>query len=734
MLPPKPEWVYLSLALAFGGAFLVLTPPFQVCDEEAHFRHAFAVSEGHCLAVVRGSESGDEQPRSLKTLATLYAPLCLHPEQKTTAATIVGQMSIPLDPGDRVFSSYSSSAICSPLPYLPQALGVFLARCFSSSALICFNAGRLLNWLVATLLTFVAIRITPVGKAGFAALALLPMSLSLNASFSPDALTNAISFLFVAHVLACAAGRDERVSLESLAVAALLGAALGLSKQGYVLLPLCYFLIPVRKLGTVRAYLAGFTLVAGAFLVAAVGWGFVVRHSLAPLDPRLGVDPAKQLRWIGSHPREFCQTLLRTAAFTRVIAEGCVGSLGYANLRLQGWLYVAELVVLVTAFAGDRELAARVTVRQALLAAAVALLVGLSVVFAAYVAWNQVGAGIIDGLQGRYFIPIVPLIGIFVGRTCGPVMRTWRPASGAGTAVVALTVPVLLSFALLRVYDRFFVDSAADAARRHSSRGEVLEHEGHRQQAIEEFEAALRIDPNHLTSRMWLGYLLSETRPLEATEHYRAAVRLDPGSTDALQRLADLLVRRGDFAEAMSCFQEAQRLDPQSADLKRDIENARRAQKDQEAALQSVGQICLAAARTTGSSESRHRGTARAGDYLKPNRGRIVGADGNNPFGPLEFFWRSPPPAGGESLLSGQEGATPAEGRRRAFYACSAQPIRGKRVFVFPLPAGARALADEDVSWFYQVPLADLNEVERVQEGEYRHQHGLRFPLTALPE
>jgi uncharacterized membrane protein len=729
----KPERVYLVLALTFGGAFLVLTPPLEAPDEEGHFRHALAISEGRCFATFHNGVAGDEQPRGVTEFVLTNAPLFEHLEQKTSAAAILDQASIRLDPGDRDFGSFYGSALNSPLPYLPQAIGVFLARRVSSSVLVCYAAGRVANFLAATLVCFLAVRRTPVGKAGFAALALLPMTVSQSASFSPDALTTALSFLLVADALANACGPGERVSAASVAVAAVLGMAVALCKQAYFFLPLCYLFIPVRKLGTGRAYAAGLAVVMGSTLAAAAVWGSVALHGHPALDPSLGIDPANQVRWMAAHPLGCLRTLAEAAKSSRVHFEEYVGWLGYTNLRLQGWLYVAELVLLVTAFVVDSGLPGAVTARQAIVAGAVALLVGLTVVTAVYVAFNKVGSGNIWGIQGRYFAPIGPPVGILVGWAGGRLLRSWRMPAAAGPAVVALAAPVLLSFTLLRVHERYFVDSAADAARRHSFRGETLEREGRREEAVAEFEEGLRVDPNHLKSRVWLGYVWMDTRPLEAMEHYRAALRIDPGCVDALNGLATVFARRGEYDEAIRYFQAALRADPQAAHVTRNLETVVQTQKQEIATLREATRVCEALARTAGAVESRH-GTAGEGGYLKPNRGKMVGPGGVEVFPPPGFVWRVPPPSGADVLLFGPGGAEVSRAYRSPFYACSAQTVLARRIFVFPPPAGAKVLADENVSWFFQVPLAELTDEERTKETEYRRRLGLHFPLTTLPE
>jgi hypothetical protein len=53
---------------------------------------------------------------------------------------------------------------------------------------------------------------------------------------------------------------------------------------------------------------------------------------------------------------------------------------------------------------------------------------------------------------------------------------------------------------------------------------------------------------------------------------------------------------------------------------------------------------------------------------------------------------------------------------------------------VFVFPGKAVLLGDDEVSWFYQRPLAALTDAERAREQAYRQEKGLRFPLAAPPE
>jgi uncharacterized membrane protein len=733
--PWQPEWVFVALALPFGLAFLILTPPFQVPDEEAHLRRAFEISEGRIIASKRGEKTGDDLPRGLDALYQHFKSLKGHLEEKTSASDIRQSADLSFSRGEREFVVFSNSAIHPPLIYLPQAAGLFCARQFSTSVLVCLYVGRAFNLLAAVVLTFLAVRITPVGKWVFTFLALTPMALTLDASLSSDASTNALSFLLVAQVFACAASSEGVLGGRSIAMTALLGAAVGFAKQMYFLLPLCYLMIPVRKLGTRQRYLRGFVVVMGATVLAVAAWGLVVRQIWSPADAKMGMNPEQQFRLMASNPLEFVSVLYRTARAGVPRLEEYVGKLGWAELRLTDWVYLPELILLAAVSVRDFGPRAGLTNRHALVAAGVVLLVSLTIAVVMHLTWDKVGAAAI-ALHGRYFIPIGPLAAVVIGRLGYLIPRAVRRPSPAVPAAAVLAVPLLLTASLRMVYDRYFVDTPKDAADRACVRGRTLLEEGGEanstpellQRARASLEDAIRIDPDHFAAHQLLGLLLVDTHPGEAAEHFRIARRLNPGDSVAAYELGRVHAGRAEFAEAIRYFRDALKLSPGNVNVENDLRAALQKERFLNENLPKIGAEFRNLAGEN-MVEKRHRGTAREGLYLKPGRGPVVATEAQPLVRSFEFLWRIPPPGGDEVRFSG----VPAAGDRRPFYACSKGLILTKRLFIFP-PARCELLADEDVSWFYQLPLTELGASELEKERAFRTSLGLNFPLPKLPE
>jgi hypothetical protein len=58
----SPEWYFLVIALTFGLATMIVTPPFQVPDEFHHFYRAYQVAEGQIIPVQKDSPWEDIYP------------------------------------------------------------------------------------------------------------------------------------------------------------------------------------------------------------------------------------------------------------------------------------------------------------------------------------------------------------------------------------------------------------------------------------------------------------------------------------------------------------------------------------------------------------------------------------------------------------------------------------------------------------------------------------------------
>lgn len=405
----RPDRFFLAASLLGGLAFLIGTPPFQVPDEPAHVYRAYAVSEGRPWAVRTPQGLGERLPASLEELAVgLKGDLPFHPERKIRPETIRQAFRVPLDEERRVFVDYRTSAQFTLVAYIPQAAGIAVARALGAPPLGLLYAARIANLLAATALIFLGLRGLPSFSWLMAMVALTPMAVFLRASASADALGTAVAFLFAGTVARLAWGQGERGGRRDVALLAACSAALCLSKPVYAPLALMALLIPADRFpGGRRA--PALLLLAVATLAA---FGLAMQTAAAvdvPVRLDVPVDRERQIRDALADPLRVAgivaQDYLRLG--DRYMAQ-IVGQLGWLDANLPRpliWGYTA-LLGLLALFDTRRTVA--VAWRQRALLALVSLTVLALVSASQYAAWTPYGADYVEGVQGRYFLPLVP--------------------------------------------------------------------------------------------------------------------------------------------------------------------------------------------------------------------------------------------------------------------------------------------------------------------------------------
>jgi predicted negative regulator of RcsB-dependent stress response len=131
-----------------------------------------------------------------------------------------------------------------------------------------------------------------------------------------------------------------------------------------------------------------------------------------------------------------------------------------------------------------------------------------------------------------------------------------QPVWGRITRVGWITLVVLsIAFNLLANADNY--------AWTHTIHGHELWAADRHQEAVMQYEQALRIDPDYAEAHNDLGYALEQAgRFTDAIEHYEIALRMDPDLAEAHNNLGLVLYQTGKSEEAIEQFQQALRIQP----------------------------------------------------------------------------------------------------------------------------------------------------------------------------
>jgi len=451
---PSPEKVFLFFGIVYGVLILLITPPFQVPDEPNHFYRAYQVAEGRLVATKRHSPplnpdklaerdkaaqemqdllaQGDTEkalehyynlkdaggiggllPLSLATTTKSFHRLRLHQGNKQNVQDIFSLLNLPLQRNNRFFLHFPNSAVYSPVPYLPQALGIATGKICDLSPLLLMYLGRLFNLLVWIILVYFSIKITPLCKWLFCLLALMPMSIFQAASLSADSFTYGISFLVISVFLRNAFEKTGGLTITTIITVFAISLLLSLSKQAYFLIPLLFLLIPAEKIGTQSRFYALFFLLFLINISAIVLWTsiadiyqdiYVLYNAVIP-----GFSSKKQTLYIISHPLEYFSIVFQTFIQNgRLYLDSFVGQLGWSDTGMSEYFRISYIIMLFAAAFSESRNSIIISLKQRSIIFAAFLLSVLLVSTLAFIGWAPAGSKSIT-IQGRYFIPLSPL-------------------------------------------------------------------------------------------------------------------------------------------------------------------------------------------------------------------------------------------------------------------------------------------------------------------------------------
>lgn len=433
-------WLIAATCLAF----VMVTPPFQAPDEPQHFSRSVRLAEGRIFAERSGDKIGGVIPRRFADLSVVAFPREAFGTPTRYRPVDLARAAAPRPGGaDAVFIEFANVANYAPTLYVPQALGVAAGRVAGLSALTCFYLARIVNVLAFLALLWVTVRVLPFGRTVLLAIAALPTVAYQGASVSPDATINGLGWLAVA--LSLAAGHAATPAVRRgwlVAVALPLGLCKGLygplllaGARGRAL-PWC-----VAATAASAAAFVGWTIMAGGdqavYVVESRITGALV--TTAPLSAQLRVILDDPLRYLSV----LCSSMVERSP---VYALQVMGRFGWNTilLPLLGYALAMVMVIAGVLSAPDVPRAIRPRMWWFLLGAGIMLLVETAL----YLTGTPLGADYVQGTQGRYFLPALPVILLAVT----PAIA--RPSTGHILLAAACALNVV---AVAAVIDSFWL-------------------------------------------------------------------------------------------------------------------------------------------------------------------------------------------------------------------------------------------------------------------------------------
>ncbi|MBR0270987.1 MAG: DUF2142 domain-containing protein [Methanobrevibacter sp.] len=393
--------VAFIIILLFGITCVFLTPINDVSDEQEHFVRSEILSTGQLsttyIPIPNTSESGYQTINSIIIFCENAGANVFN--------TDVDDAKIDYTP-NYFNSAFSQNPFYS---YLPQAIGIVLAKLLDLNAIWMLWLGRLFNLLVYAGIISLAIRKSPILKFQLLIVSILPLAIYQAASMSVDGMFSAFAILAFAYFLYFY--KTPKIKWIDLAI--FYGAIIlsGILKSPFLALSLLIFLIPnnhfesklqniVSKLAILPTLGIGIGWSSYATSVLSNSWRgdfFITKH----------VNATEQINYLASNPGFAFERFLNVFSESPVIADRLFyfsnDVRDYSSTLLSA-LYTLSFIAFSIIYPLEEKFEIKTRIKGLL----IGLLIYIGVIAVQYLTWSSVGAtSVINGVFARYFMPLL---------------------------------------------------------------------------------------------------------------------------------------------------------------------------------------------------------------------------------------------------------------------------------------------------------------------------------------
>lgn len=453
-LTPQTFFAYMSVF--FGLLFVFIIPPFHNPDEPAHFFRVYQLSNLKVYTDIASEGPYISVPSSViqsvkDNLEVNGTPVYFHPENKYPFSQITKTLQYRLDEKKQENTFFAGAVTYAPTSYLAQVVAVLIGRAFDASPVLMLYMARLAGLALFIIAVYWAIQLMPSKKWIMVLFGLLPMTLVQATAISADSILLASIMLFIATILYL---QKDRASLPIAVTLVVTTIVLALSKQIFVLAILPLLAVPQNafKSRKVHHFFVGGTLLVSGLL--AFLWRTtnpVFKNNIA--SAANGADPVAQLHYVAQAPLSTVTTFLNTffGLKSDLIYKSFTGVFGWLDTQIPLWLsaLILGLIVYVFLVAYEKHKKGNHTLYNSTIFISVFMLTAVTCAIF-YLFWTPPGGNYIQGLQGRYFIPIIILLAFYQGR------RLLTTDEKTFSTVIKFGSVVILSSSLLFIASRFY--------------------------------------------------------------------------------------------------------------------------------------------------------------------------------------------------------------------------------------------------------------------------------------
>lgn len=393
---------YLIIGLILGITYVFVAPVFTQSDESFHFIRAYQISKGNFISPYdQNGNSYDEFPKSIYKV--LYDDDDIFPEYKNYSDSY-NESKIKLQKNHTISSDVRASNYVF-LNYLPHAIGIKIGILLNFSPYTIGLLGRITNMFVCILIISISLKIIPICKKSLAILLLCPSVIAYISSLSADGLIIATALLLISYIVKFIYEKTK-LNWKYYLILLLIVAFVSTCKAAY--LPIIGILIFIPcdcfKNKRIKWFFTLSLVMLG--IVMSLLWMNVGHISVGTADGYTGLEKYLRFGYV------FINTLFNDfGAYIRNIFAG--DYMYQRQVNPFQIIPISYFFVFITAIFSENTRLKMKTFNKAIIFMIIISVIAL-IAYALFTCNTDLNATLVNGIQGRYFVPILLLVPFFL--------------------------------------------------------------------------------------------------------------------------------------------------------------------------------------------------------------------------------------------------------------------------------------------------------------------------------
>lgn len=417
---PKEEILITTMVLSFGLIFTFIMSPGAIPDENDHYEHSLQISN---IMMFKQNNIIDKEYVNYDSFGSFVNASHSYNRfmRDIDKALELSGKNHELAPRENyIYKHYYI------VYYIPQAIGVTIARLFNMNTLKTYYAGRISNLIFYAICVFIAIKNTPIHKLLFGIISMLPIFIQQAASFSYDGFINGLSLISIAFFLKWYFS-DKQISIKDIIIVFIASLALAPAKIVYAFFAVLFVLVPTTRFGSKKKKILILLLIMApsifvildniwarlsvffeSYLETITVYAKNIKFSDGDTGFEINGGYTYSISYVLSHPIKTLTIIFTTVRFW--LSTWFYQSLGKAlagvTLILPMTFIRIILILIGASTLTKQKYQINNTIRISFII--ICLVVSMFIILGMLFGWTLTTDTMIQGIQGRYFCPLLP--------------------------------------------------------------------------------------------------------------------------------------------------------------------------------------------------------------------------------------------------------------------------------------------------------------------------------------